>query len=69
MEQAVEAVKALWSKLNKEEKKEVRMGDVRTDEAFRVWSNPELYVNPGESQGRWLGEGGGERCSLEWSSE
>lgn len=49
VEEAVKAVKALWSKLGKEERKEVRMGDVKEDERVRVWSNPELYVNPGES--------------------
>jgi hypothetical protein len=38
----------LWSALGKRERKEVRMGDVGEDERFRVWSNPELYVNPGE---------------------
>jgi hypothetical protein len=48
VEQAVEKVKALWKALGKGERKEVRCGDVRTDERVRVWSNPELYVNPGE---------------------
>ncbi|KAH8088611.1 hypothetical protein HD553DRAFT_181223 [Filobasidium floriforme] len=45
--EAVKAVKVLWSKLGKRERKECRMGDVRGDERVRVWSNPELYVNPG----------------------
>jgi hypothetical protein len=46
--QAVEAVKALWKALGSKERGQVRQGDVREDERFRVWSNPELYVNPGE---------------------
>jgi len=46
--EAVQAVKVLWSALGSKERGQVRMRDVRTDEAFRVWSNPELYVNPGE---------------------
>jgi hypothetical protein len=57
--QAVEAVKALWKALGKRERRGRRCGDVREDEAFRVWSNPELYVNPGESQSDFFSGRGG----------
>ncbi|ESZ94311.1 hypothetical protein SBOR_5307 [Sclerotinia borealis F-4128] len=32
--------------LNEDQRKEVQFGDVTNDE-FRLWSNPELYMNPG----------------------
>ena len=36
----------LMGVLNEEEKKAVHCGEV-TDDDFRLWSNPELYMNPG----------------------
>lgn len=48
--QASAAVDRLLERLSDEEKKEVIKGDVADDDEFRAWSNPELYVNPGEHQ-------------------
>ena len=39
-------VKELLDLLNEEERSAVQFGEV-TDDGFRIWSNPELYVNPG----------------------
>ncbi|KAL7420653.1 hypothetical protein Q5752_004604 [Cryptotrichosporon argae] len=47
VEEAVAAVERLLEALSKEDKDEVIKGDVETDDEFRAWSNPELYVNPG----------------------
>lgn len=46
---AVDAVNALLAALPEDVKNEVIRGDVGDDDEFRAWSNPELYVNPGES--------------------
>jgi hypothetical protein len=48
VEEAVRAVEKLLEVLSEEDKAEVIKGDVETDDEFRAWSNPELYVNPGE---------------------
>ena len=45
-ETVLESVQALISMLPKEVKERVMCGEVEDDE-FRLWSNPELYVNPG----------------------
>jgi hypothetical protein len=45
-EMVVGKVEALLRLLSEEEKRDVQFGDVRDDE-FRLWSNPELYMNPG----------------------
>lgn len=47
VEAAVEAVEALLSGIDDETRKAVIFGDVESDNDFRAWSNPELYVNPG----------------------
>lgn len=44
--QAVAAVEKLMKVLDEEQRKAVMCGEV-TDDEFRLWSNPELYVNPG----------------------
>ena len=46
-EAVVEKVRDLLGLLSTEQKDALECGDVRNDE-FRLWSNPELYVNPGE---------------------
>lgn len=51
----IEKVKSLLSILSEDEKKAVQFGDV-TDDEFRLWSNPELYVNPGKSLIQNFGE-------------
>jgi hypothetical protein len=45
-EEVVVEVDALLSMLPEEAKKQVKCGEVEDDD-FRLWSNPELYVNPG----------------------
>jgi len=45
-EEAVKATEALLNALSDEQRKEVQCGEV-TDDNIRLWSNPELYVNPG----------------------
>jgi hypothetical protein len=45
-EEAVAKTEALLSGLSEEERKQVQCGEVEDDD-FRLWSNPELYVNPG----------------------
>jgi hypothetical protein len=47
-EEVVEKVEALLSMLPEEAKTQVDCGEVEDDD-FRLWSNPELYVNPGGS--------------------
>ncbi|BGO94600.1 hypothetical protein NBRC10512_004972 [Rhodotorula toruloides] len=47
VEAAVHAVNRLLDALPADLRKEVVKGDVATDDEFRAWSNPELYVNPG----------------------
>lgn len=47
VEVAVAAAKAFLEGISEEDRKEVVKGDVETDDEFRAWSNPELYVNPG----------------------
>lgn len=39
----------LFKILSDEQKDHVQCGEV-TDDDFRLWSNPELYVNPGTSK-------------------
>lgn len=46
-EAVAEKVRDLLKLLSTEQKGALECGDVRNDE-FRLWSNPELYVNPGE---------------------
>lgn len=46
-EAVAEKVRDLLKLLSTEQKDALECGDVRNDE-FRLWSNPELYVNPGE---------------------
>jgi len=41
-----EKCKALWELLSEKEKEAVYCGEV-TDDRIRLWSNPELYMNPG----------------------
>jgi hypothetical protein len=43
----VKAAEDLLELLDEQQRKEVQCGGVEEDE-FRVWSNPELYMNPGE---------------------
>ncbi|CAG8978449.1 hypothetical protein HYALB_00013276 [Hymenoscyphus albidus] len=45
-ELVAEKVKSLLKVLSEEQRKEVCCGEV-TDDKFRLWSNPELYMNPG----------------------
>ncbi|KAH6714172.1 hypothetical protein DL95DRAFT_371183 [Leptodontidium sp. 2 PMI_412] len=45
-EEVIEKVKELMQVLSVEEKKAVHCGEI-TDDDFRLWSNPELYMNPG----------------------
>jgi hypothetical protein len=45
-EMAASKAEVLLQLLGEEEKKAVQFGDVGDDE-FRLWSNPELYMNPG----------------------
>jgi hypothetical protein len=49
IEAAMEATNKLLAILSTEEKRSVIKGDVAVDDEFRAWSNPELYMNPGES--------------------
>jgi len=44
---ACDAVNRLLDSLDDAERDAVVRGDVREDDEFRAWSNPELYVNPG----------------------
>ncbi|KAI5455344.1 hypothetical protein NCC49_000158 [Naganishia albida] len=44
---AVEAAERFLKEIPDQERKAVQKGDVETDDEFRAWSNPELYVNPG----------------------
>lgn len=46
-EDVAEKVRNLLNLLSPEQMTAVECGDVRNDE-FRLWSNPELYVNAGE---------------------
>ena len=45
-EEAAGKAEVLLQLLSVEDKKDVQFGDVGDDE-FRLWSNPELYMNPG----------------------
>ena len=45
-EEVIGIVRALMEGLSDELRKQVWCGEV-TDDEFRLWSNPELYVNPG----------------------
>lgn len=45
-EKVIGKVEALLGILSEQEKEQVQFGEV-TDDEFRLWSNPELYVNPG----------------------
>ncbi|GAA5854789.1 hypothetical protein JCM8547_004072 [Rhodosporidiobolus lusitaniae] len=47
VEAAVEAVEQFLAVLSKEDMAAVIKGDIEEDDEFRMWSNPELYVNPG----------------------
>lgn len=49
VEAAVAAVNKLLDSLPQELKDECIKGDVETNDEFRAWSNPEFYVNPGNS--------------------
>ncbi|CAL3969538.1 hypothetical protein PZA11_005943 [Diplocarpon coronariae] len=45
-EEVMEKAELLLGLLSEEEKRAVHCGEV-TDDEFRLWSNPELYMNPG----------------------
>jgi hypothetical protein len=45
-EEVISRTEELLENLNDEQKRAVQCGEV-TDDDFRLWSNPELYVNPG----------------------
>lgn len=45
-EEVIAEVEELMKVLSEEQKNEVQCGEV-TDDEFRLWSNPELYMNPG----------------------
>ena len=47
VEATARAVEALLCELSEEERAAAVFGGVETDDWFRTWSNPELYVNPG----------------------
>jgi hypothetical protein len=47
VEDACVAASALLEGISSEERKRVTHGDVRDDDDFRLWSNPELYMNEG----------------------
>jgi len=47
-EEVIAKTEAFWKILSPEEKKAVHRGEV-TDDEIRLWSNPELYMNPGIS--------------------
>lgn len=51
-EQVIAKTEALIKILSEEQKKAVHCGDV-TDDEFRLWSNPELYMNPGTQSARF----------------
>ena len=48
-EAVIAKTRALMEVLSDEQRKEVWCGEV-TDDEFRLWSNPELYVNPGAEE-------------------
>lgn len=48
VEAAVRATNRLLELISEDEARELIKGDVVDDDEFRAWSNPELYVNPGE---------------------
>ena len=45
-EEAVKATEALLGNLSRDQRKQVQSGEI-TDDEIRLWSNPELYMNPG----------------------
>jgi hypothetical protein len=45
--EACHAANALIKALSEKERMRTILGDVREDDEFRLWSNPELYVNEG----------------------
>ena len=47
-EKAMKKVEQLLGVLSEEQQRELHCGEV-TDDEFRLWSDPELYVNPGRS--------------------
>lgn len=47
VEAAVEATQRFLEGISEKDRRAVVKGDVETDDEFRAWSNPELYVNPG----------------------
>jgi hypothetical protein len=47
VEEACVAVERLLEGLGEEERKAVCRGSMEDNDEFRLWSNPELYVNPG----------------------
>ncbi|CAO1637694.1 unnamed protein product [Jaminaea pallidilutea] len=47
VKEAVSATTALLHRVSDTERQAVVRGDIREDDEFRAWSNPELYVNPG----------------------
>lgn len=48
VEEASEAATALIDAMSEKQKVSAVRGDILTDDEFRLWSNPELYVNEGE---------------------
>lgn len=48
VEEACNAANILIEALSDEEAQRTIYGDVQEDHDFRIWSNPELYVNEGE---------------------
>lgn len=46
-EEVIAKIEALLGILSKDQKDAVQCGEV-IDDDFRLWSNPELYMNPGE---------------------
>ncbi|UZJ55560.1 hypothetical protein CBS101457_004880 [Exobasidium rhododendri] len=47
VEEACAAASALLDGISEEERSSVTRGDVQDDDDFRLWSNPELYMNEG----------------------
>lgn len=50
VQDACNAANTLLDALSQEELQQTVLGDVREDDDFRMWSNPELYVNQGERE-------------------
>lgn len=56
VKEASQAIISLLDGISKEQRQQILKGDVRNDDEFRLWSNPELYMNEGEtgSQSKYL---------------